>query len=277
MAKPPRPHITCWTRNSCTVESRLARSSRRRTDTDPPSTRSTPSAPPAAADRRRRRPPTPAPSRRPERRRAAEPRHVADVRQHAGAQLGSPDRRDARGDDQQTRSGSRADQGSPQHRRHDRIRRSTGNRPIRIISRYATTQIDGSGGQDDDAAGRRVAVDHLGLERHEQQHQPWRRDREASAVDRPGLARLELRAGARVVSQIAGEVAEQPAELAATDLARHPETLDHPVPDRVGEPGLQPVEALAEPTGHLVVQGELVEGFAQRLRSANRQRGQRVR
>ena len=69
-----------------------------------------------------------------------------------------------------------------------------------------------------------------------QQHQPRRGDREPGAVDRPGLAGLELGAGAGVVAQVAGQVAQQPPELAAADLAGDPQPLDDPVADRVGQP-----------------------------------------
>ena len=115
-------------------------------------------------------------------------------------------------------------------------------------------------------------MDDLGLERHEQQHQPRRRDREPRTVDGPGLARLHLRAGAGVVAEVAGQVAQQPAELAATDLAGDPQALDHPVADGVGQPGLEPVEGLAEPPGDLVVERELVERLAQRLGPAGAER-----
>ena len=60
------------------------------------------------------------------------------------------------------------------------------------------------------------------------------------------------------------------------DLARDPQALDDPVADGVGEPGLEPVEGLAEPAAHLVVERELVERVAQRLGAAGAEPGQRV-
>jgi hypothetical protein len=119
-------------------------------------------------------------------------------------------------------------------------------------------------------------MDHVGLEGHDQQHQPRGGDGQSGAVDGPGLPRLHLRTGAGVVAQVARQVAQQPAELAAADLTSDPETLDHAVADRVGQLVLQPVETLAETAGHLVVEGESVERRPQRLRPAHGQRGQRV-
>ena len=49
-------------------------------------------------------------------------------------------------------------------------------------------------------------------------------------------------AGARVVAQEAGQAAQQPAEVAAADLAGDPQPLDDPVADGVGQPLLEPVE-----------------------------------
>ena len=148
---------------------------------------------------------------------------------------------------------------------------------MRIITRYANEARGGSGDQHDRAGGRSVAGDHLGLERHQQQHHPRRCDREPRAVDRPRLAGLELGAGAEVVTEVAGEVAQQSPELAAADLTRDPQALDHPVADRVGEAILEPVQAVSEPSRHLVVEGERLERRAQRLRSPHRERGNRVR
>lgn len=88
---------------------------------------------------------------------------------------------------------------------------------------------------------------------------------------------LELRACPGLVAQVAGEVAQRPAELAAAHLAGDPQPLDHTVPGRVGEPVLEPIQAVAEPPGHLIVEGELVERLAQGLRAAGAQSGQRIR
>ena len=86
-------------------------------------------------------------------------------------------------------------------------------------------------------------------------------------VDRPALPRLELGPGAGVVAQVAGEVAQQPAEVAAAHLAGDPEPLDHAVADRVGQPFLEQVEGVLEPPGDLVVAGEGAERLPQRLRA----------
>ena len=114
------------------------------------------------------------------------------------------------------------------------------------------------------------------LERHQQEHDPRRGDREAGAVDGPGLSRLELGAGAGVVAQEPGEVAQQPPEVTAADLAGDAQALDDPVADRVGEALLEAVEALPEPAGDLVVERELGERHPQGLRAAGAERGDRV-
>ena len=62
-------------------------------------------------------------------------------------------------------------------------------------------------------------MDHVGLEAQQQQHQPGRGDSEPGAVDRPRLAGLQLGTSARVVTQECRQRAQQPSEIAATDLA----------------------------------------------------------
>src|SRR4051794_22726978 len=65
-----------------------------------------------------------------------------------------------------------------------------------------------------------------------------------------------------------GEVAQQPAEIAATDLPSHPKPLHHPVADRIRESGLEAVQALLEAARGLVLDREDLEGLTKRLRSA---------
>jgi hypothetical protein len=50
--------------------------------------------------------------------------------------------------------------------------------------------------------------------------------------------------------------AQQPAEVGPADVARDPQRLDDPVGHGVGQPGLEPVEALPEPARRAVVLGE---------------------
>ncbi len=121
-----------------------ARSSRRRTDVAPPSTRSTPSA-----AERRNGPKTPTTAEVRRRRRtarsggcAADLRKVADVGQHPDGQLRLADHEHPRQRQQQAARGERTEQGAPDGQAHRRIRRSTGSRPIRIISQYAATHRD---------------------------------------------------------------------------------------------------------------------------------------
>ena len=97
------------------------------------------------------------------------------------------------------------------------------------------------------------------------------------AVDGPRLASLHLGAGTGFLAQVAGEVAQQPAELSASDLAGDPETLHDAVADRVCQPLLEPVEAVVETTSHLVVQTERVESLSQRFWPAGAEGGQRLR
>ena len=160
-------------------------------------------------------------------------RRAAPGPRAAGA--GSPG---SRGDDQQQPGGERRPRATAPHAPRlttgsvarwaaGRSASSAGRRPRRRPAPTTSTSTP---------ARRGVAVDDLGLEGHEQQHQPRRRDGEPGAVDRPGLARLHLRAGAGVVAQVARQVAQQPAELAAADLAGDPQALDDPVADRVGQP-----------------------------------------
>ncbi len=170
----------------------------------------------------------------------------------------------------------RSEEHAGDHGAHDRILRSVGSRPIRIIRRYAATQARAAMRSTSVPAGRRIATDHRGLEAHHQQHEPGRRDGEPGAVHRPRLPGLHLGAGARLVAQVSREVAQQPPELATAHLARDPQPLDHTVTDRVGEAGLEPVEGLTEAAGHLVVEREGVERRTQRLRPADRQGGQGV-
>ena len=104
-----------------------------------------------------------------------------------------------------------------------------------------------------------VAGDHLALEADQQQHEPGRGDRQPGAVDGPGLTRLQLgrecgrrRAGSRrgCATGVRGRRRRPRAQCAG---------LDDPVPHRVGQPLLEPVEALAEPAAHLVVDAECRE------------------
>ena len=60
----------------------------------------------------------------------------------------------------------------------------------------------------------------------------------------------------------------KPAQVGAADVPRDPQGLDDPVRDRVGQAGLERVEALAEPTGDAVVLGERREGGPQLDRAA---------
>jgi hypothetical protein len=64
----------------------------------------------------------------------ADLREVANVREHAHGELGFADHEHPRDDEQQPARGHGTEQGPPQRQAHRRIRRSTGNRPIRIIS-----------------------------------------------------------------------------------------------------------------------------------------------
>ncbi len=127
-------------RSSWTVLSNPARSSRRRAEVAPPSTRST-----ISAARRSHGPKTPA---------AADTGaadaafsggrppvlgKVAHVGQHPDRQLRPPHQPGAGQHEDQAQARDRAEDGAP-HRQlmtdqtHDRIRRSFGSRPIRIIS-----------------------------------------------------------------------------------------------------------------------------------------------
>ena len=70
--------------------------------------------------------------------------------------------------------------------------------------------------------------------------------------------------------------AQQPAEVGAADLTRHPQRLDDAVTHRVGERRLEPVEAVVEPAGRAVVLAEAGERPAQLLRTADAELGQRL-
>ena len=75
-------------------------------------------------------------------------------------------------------------------------------------------------------------------------------------VHRPALPRLELAARPDVLAQERRQGAQEPAEVRAADVAGQAQRLDDPVRDRVREPRLERVEAVAEPPGRPVVLGE---------------------
>jgi len=92
---------------------------------------------------------------------------------------------------------------------------------------------DGATGEDDDSTKRGIARNHFGLEAQEQEHQPWRCNCHSGTVDGPRLSGLKLRSGAGIITKIAREVAEQPAQISATNFTGNPKRLDHPISNRI--------------------------------------------
>ena len=119
-------------------------------------------------------------------------------------------------------------------------------------------------------AGRAVVgVDGFRAQRQQRQHDPRRATREPGSVEGPALASLQLGARPGVLSEERGQGAEQPSEVVAPHLSGHAQRLDDAVADRVGEGGLESVEALVEATSGAVVLTEARERLAQVQRSAN--------
>ncbi len=139
-AKPIRPHTTCSTRKSCTdISSRgsvQAAAYGRRAAEDPlHAVRARAQHGTEHHGRRRARGGRSRTGERPRADAAARLGEVAQVGQHPDRQLGPPDRRHPRHHEQDPETDTGPQHDAPQCRRHDRIRRSVGSRPIRIISR----------------------------------------------------------------------------------------------------------------------------------------------
>ena len=237
------PQTTCSTRNCCDVHleaGALEPASHRRGSAE------------HALDSARRAPTSPGPKtpakafgRRHRRGQCVRTRQVADVGQHPHRERRTT-RIEHRGRDQPgTQAERRSEQGTDEQG-HDRIRLSVGQPADAHHHPVGEGTQARSADQHDDSGARGVALDHLGLEAHQQQHQPGRGHGQPGAVDRPRLARLELGAGPGVVAQEAGEAAQQSAEVTTADLARHAQALHDPVTHRVGQPVLEPVERVAE-------------------------------
>ena len=241
--KPTSPHTTCSTRNSWTVLSRPARSSRRRTDVAPPRTASTPRPPSAGTVRTRRRVPTRSPRARCAGREGGRPaggRGRTAGTASWGLRITST---------RETTSSSPPAASAPSRAPHN-VRLTAGSAARRAAGRSAS-----SASRPPRRARRRPPGPPRPPARRSDGSSDWNdmisstsqgRRPPAGAVDGPGLSRLHLRAGAGVVAQVARQVAQQPAELAAADLAGDP-GASTTVADRVGQLVLQPVEALAEP------------------------------
>lgn len=131
--------------------------------------------------------------------------------------------------------------------------------------------------QDTGHDARRVRGDRLGVRREHGEHEPRCGDGQPGRVDGPRLAGLELGPCARVLAQEAGEGAQlEEAEVAPADLAGDPQALDETVADGVGQPVLEPVEAVGEPSGEAVVVSEAAEGLAQLLQATRAKLAERL-
>ena len=169
------------------------------------------------------------------------PRQVTHVRQHAlpssaaAPAASATARAEARGAGQT--------QPPPTRGRHANTRCSIGSRPMRTITRYATTQQPHR--QDRRApAAVSYAADGLRAGEPACRAAARARRRRAGAVDRPGLPRPSSPRVRLSSRRKPDNVRSSPAEIVAADLPRHPQRLDDPVSDRIRERRLEPVQAV---------------------------------
>ena len=177
------------------------------------------------------------------------PRRVADVRREPAVESRPAKRRRRPYRDDHPAGGRGAQDRADRCRRHRSTRCSVGSRAMRSMTRYATSDSAPPTSRTTTPEAVLYARTASGRSDEQAQHQPRRGEGKPSRVDRPALAGLELGAGAGVLAEERRQGTEQPAEVAATDLAGHADRLDDAVADRVGERRLEPVDGLVEPAG----------------------------
>ena len=107
-------------------------------------------------------------------------------------------------------------------------------------------------GQHHPPTGRVVGADRLGTQAQQHQQQPRRSNREPGRVHHPALSSLQLSPGPGVIAQERRQCSQQPTQIRATNLTSDPQRLADPVPRRVRQPILQPIQTLDEPTARPV-------------------------